>query len=206
MLNDVVPAALSRRTILKGLAASGTTTVALPAIAQSRRLRIGALVPFSGGAAAIAHQMRIGIETAVAEINGTGGILGQQMEVAWRDSQITPAVLPELCRDLVEDWGAIAIVGPWVAAGRRYPNQVLAGLGVPQLYAANHEGEYCHPNLFVLGPTTAQDGRALVRHSIGPAPARPTSCSAPIRAGKTPCSVSCASPSGRSEAVSLVRR
>jgi urea transport system substrate-binding protein len=35
---------------------------------------------------------------------------------------------------------------------------------VPQLYAANHEGEYCHPNLFVLGPSTAQDGRALVRH------------------------------------------
>lgn len=164
MLNDVVPAALSRRTILKGLAASGTTAIAFPAIAQSRRLRIGALVPFSGDAAAIAHQMRIGIETAVAEINGTGGILGQQIEVAWRDSQTTPAVLPELCRDLVEDWGAIAIVGPWVAAGRRYPNQVLAGLGVPQLYAANHEGEYCHPNLFVLGPTTAQDGRALVRH------------------------------------------
>ena len=60
--------------------------------------------------------------------------------------------------------GAVAIVGPWVAPGRRYPNRVLAELGVPQLYAANHEGEYCHRNLFVLGPTTAQDGRVLVQH------------------------------------------
>jgi branched-chain amino acid transport system substrate-binding protein/urea transport system substrate-binding protein len=151
--------------MLKGLAASGAIAVAgFPAIAQARGIRIGALVPLSGGAEGIARQMRIGIETAMAEINGAGGILGQPIEVAWRDSQTTPAVLPDLCRELVEDWKAVAIVGPWVAAGRRYPNEVLAGLGVPQLYAANHEGEYCHPNLFALGPTTAQDGRLLVRH------------------------------------------
>lgn len=135
-----------------------------PAIAGPGPIRIGALLPLSGGADQIARQMRIGIETAVAEVNGTGGILGQQIEVAWRDSQTAPAVLPDLCRELVEGWGAVAIVGPWVAAGRRYPNQVLAELGVAQLYAANSEGEHCHPNLFVLGPTTAQDGHLLVRH------------------------------------------
>jgi ABC-type branched-subunit amino acid transport system substrate-binding protein len=164
-MNDVVPPALARRTLLKGLAASGAVAVAgFPAIAQARRIRIGAVVPLSGDADAIARQMRIGIETAVAEINGTGGILGQQIEVAWRDSQTAPAVLPELCRELVEGWKAVAIVGPWVAAGRRYPNAVLAELGVPQLFAANHEGEHCHPNLFVLGPSTAQDGRLLVQH------------------------------------------
>ena len=164
-MNDVVPPSLSRRAMLAGLAASSAIAVAgFPAIAQARPVRIGALLPLSGGAEAIARQMRIGVETAAAEINGTGGILGRQIEVAWRDCQTTPAVLPELCRELIEDWGATAIVGPWVAAGRRYPNQVLAGLGVPQLYAANHEGEYCHPNLFVLGPSTAQDGRLLVQH------------------------------------------
>jgi urea transport system substrate-binding protein len=157
---------LPRRRVLQGLGGAGLIAMArgFPAIAAAGPIRIGALLPLSGDADAIARQMRIGIETAVAEINGTGGILGQQIEVAWRDSQTAPAVLPDLCRELVEGWGAVAIVGPWVAAGRRYPSQVLAGLGVPQLYAANHEGEYCHPNLFVLGPTTAQDGRLLVQH------------------------------------------
>lgn len=165
MVNEVVAPALSRRTLVRGLAASGMIAAAgFPAIAQGRPIRIGALLPLSGDADAIARQMRIGIETAVAGINGTGGILGQQIEVAWRDSQTAPAVLPDLCRELVERWGAVAIVGPWVAAGRRYPNQVLAELGVPQLYAANHEGEHCHPNLFVLGPSTAQDGRLLVQY------------------------------------------
>lgn len=165
MGNRVVASPLTRRTLVKGLLASGTLALAaFPAIAQARPVRIGALLPLSGGADAVARQMRIGIETAVSEINGTGGILGQRIEVAWRDSKTTPAVLPDLCRELVEARGAVAIVGPWVAAGRRYPNQVLGDLGVPQLYAANHEGEHCHPNLFVLGPSTAQDGRALVRH------------------------------------------
>ena len=165
MVNEVVAPALSRRTLVKGLAASGMAAVAgFPAIARPRPIRIGALLPLSGDADAIARQMRIGIETAAADINGTGGILGRQIEIAWCESQTTPAVLPDLCRDLIEAWGAVAIVGPWVAAGRRYPNQVLAELGVPQLYAANHAGEHCHPNLFVLGPSTAQDGRVLVRH------------------------------------------
>jgi ABC-type branched-subunit amino acid transport system substrate-binding protein len=157
---------LPRRRVLQGLGAAGVVATArgFPAIAAAGPVRIGALLPLSGDADAIARQMRIGIETAVAQINGTGGVLGQPIEVVWRDCRTAPAVLPELCRELVEGWGAVAIVGPWVAAGRRYPNQVLAELGVPQLYAANHEGEYCHPNLFVLGPTTAQDGRLLVQH------------------------------------------
>jgi ABC-type branched-subunit amino acid transport system substrate-binding protein len=157
---------LPRRRVLQGLGAAGVVATArgFPAIAAAGPVRIGALLPLSGDADAIARQMRIGIETAVAQINGTGGVLGQPIEVVWRDCRTAPAVLPELCRELVEGWGAVAIVGPGVAAGRRYPNQVLAELGVPQLYAANHEGEYCHPNLFVLGPTTAQDGRLLVQH------------------------------------------
>jgi branched-chain amino acid transport system substrate-binding protein/urea transport system substrate-binding protein len=157
---------LPRRRVLQGLGGAGLVAMArgFPAIAAAGPIRIGALLPLSGGADAIARQMQIGIEAAVAEINGTGGILGRQIEVAWRDAQTAPAVLPDLCRELVEGWGAVAIVGPWVAAGRRYPNQVLAELGVAQLYAANNEGEHCHPNLFVLGPTTAQDGRLLVEH------------------------------------------
>ena len=157
---------LPRRKVLQGLGGAGLLAAlrAFPAIAAAAPIRIGALLPLSGDADAIAGQMRIGIETAVTEINGTGGILGQQIEVTWRDSQTAPAVLPDLCRELVDEWGAVAIVGPWVAAGRRYPNQALAELGVPQLYAANNEGEYCHPNLFVLGPTIAQDGRVLVQH------------------------------------------
>jgi urea transport system substrate-binding protein len=157
---------LPRRRVLQGLGGAGVFALAreFPAIAAPDPIRIGVLLPLSGGADAIARQMRIGIETAVAEVNGTGGILGQQIEVAWRDCQTAPAVLPDLCRELVAGWGAVAVVGPWVAAGRRYPNRVLAELGVPQLYASNNEGEHCHPNLFVLGPTTEQDGRVLVQH------------------------------------------
>lgn len=138
--------------------------VGFPAIAQAGPVRIGALLPLTGEADPIARQMQIGIETAVAEINGAGGVRGRPLLVDYRDSQTTPAGLPDLCRDLVERQGAVAIVGPWIAAGRRYPNRVLAELGVPQIYAANQEGGYCHPTLFVLGPTTAQDGRPLVRH------------------------------------------
>lgn len=45
------------------------------------------------------------------EINATDGVLGRPIEIAVRDSETAPAVLPKRCRELV-DWGAVAIVGP----------------------------------------------------------------------------------------------
>ena len=164
---------INRRQALKYLSASGAALLlecSRPGLGQAHAVqtaqpvRIGALLPVSGDADAYARQMRMGIETAVSEINATGGVLGRPMEVAVRDSETAPATLPDRCRELVEDWGAVAIVGPWVSAGRKYASRFLAERGIPLVNAANHEGEFCHPNLFSVGPTTAHNGHALTRY------------------------------------------
>ena len=167
---------INRRQALKCLSASGAALLlgrSRPAFGQSQAaqttqaaqpVRIGALLPVSGDADAYAHQMRMGIETAVSEINASGGVLGRPIEIAVRDSETAPATLPDRCRELVEDWGAIAIIGPWVSAGRKYASRFLAERGIPLVNATNHEGEFCHPNLFSVGPTTAHDGHALTRY------------------------------------------
>ena len=103
-------------------------------------------------------------KTAIAEINDGGGVLGRPLEAAYRDSETTPPVLPDRCRELVGDWGAVAIVGPWAAAGRRYASRVLADLNVPLVNATNHEGGFCNPALFSLGPTMAHDSQPLVHY------------------------------------------
>ena len=170
---------INRRQALKYLSASGAALVlggSRPAFGQAqsahaaqatptaRPVHIGALLPVSGDADAYAHQMRMGIETAVSEINAAGGVLGRPLEVAVRDSGTAPATLPDRCRELVEDWGAIAIVGPWVSAGRKYASRFLAERGIPLVNATDHEGEFCHANLFSVGPTTAHNGHALTNY------------------------------------------
>ena len=161
---------IPRRAALKWMAASGAaallgrSTSLLPVFAGEQTVRIGALIPLSGDADAYARQMRLGIATAVAEINGTGGVLGRKIAVEYRDSETTPAVLPERCRELIDDWGAIALIGPWAAAGRKYAARFLSERNIPLVNATNHAGGFCSPVLFSLGPTTSQDGHALVRY------------------------------------------
>ena len=129
-----------RRDALKWLAASGATAFvgrSLPIRAQSKTARIGVLIPLSGDVDAYARQMQIGIETAVTEINVTGGVLGRSIAVEYRDSEIAPAVLLDRRKGLIDDWEAIAIVGPFVSAGRKYAARFLADRKIPLVNASN---------------------------------------------------------------------
>ena len=168
MNNAHVRRPITRRSLLTGLTALGAAASlgqGVSVLAQTdEAVRIGVLLPLTGDVDSYARQMRMGIETAVAEINDAGGVLGRRFETAYRDSETTPSVLPGHCRELVTDWGAAAIIGPWAAAGRRYAARALAKLNVPLLNATNHEGGFCNPALFSLGPTMAHDSQPLVRY------------------------------------------
>ena len=168
MNNASVRRPITRRGLLKGLTALGAAASlgrGVRVLAQTEEaVRIGILLPLTGDVDLYARQMRMGIETAVAEINAAGGVHGRRLETAYRDSETTPGVLPGHCRELVNDWGAAAIIGPWAAAGRRYAARALAKLNVPLLNGTNHEGGFCNPALFSLGPTMAHDSQPLVRY------------------------------------------
>ena len=168
MNNAYVRRPITRRGLLKGLTAFGAAASlgrGVSVLAQTdEAVRIGVLLPLTGDVDSYARQMQMGIETAVAEINEAGGVLGRPLETAYRDSETTPNVLPGHCRELVAGWGAAAIIGPWAAAGRRYAARALAEFNVPLLNATNHEGGFCNPALFSLGPTMAHDSQPLVRY------------------------------------------
>ena len=157
---------LNRRSFAAGLSA-GVAALGLgiaPAIGQARPLKIGALLPLTGGLELHAEQMWLGIQTAVAEINGAGGVLGRPVEVIYRDAQGSPSGLAALCRSLADEEGISAAVGPFISAGRKAASRVLADHGVPLLSASNHEGDYCLPNYFSFGQAPNQDVVPLVHH------------------------------------------
>ena len=168
MKDAAVRRLVTRRRILSGFAAVGAASMvgrSLSALAQTGdTIRLGVLLPLTGDADMYARQMRMGIETAITEINDAGGVLGRPLEAAYRDSETAPPVLPDRCRELVGDWGAVAVVGPWASAGRRYASRVLAEFNVPLVNATNHEGGFCNPALFSLGPTMAHDSQPLVHY------------------------------------------
>ena len=80
---------MKRRTALKQLAA-GAAAVAVPAWAQPRALVIGQSAAFSGPAAQLGIQMNAGARLYFDQVNGGGGINGDQIELRTADDGHEP--------------------------------------------------------------------------------------------------------------------
>ena len=160
---------ISRRTALTGAAASlaALGLPGAPAIGQSRSLKIGAFLPLTGGLKLHAEQMWLGIQAAAAEINAAGGVLGRPLEIVYRDAQGGTQGLAAQCHDLVRQDGVSAVVGPFIAAGRKAASRALKDLDVPLVCASNNEGNHCLRNFFSLGPVPNQDTLPLIHHLDG---------------------------------------
>src|SRR5260221_10819479 len=75
-------------------------------------IKVGAVLPFSGGVELYGRQAKLGLELARKEINAGGGILGHPLEIIYEDDQTDPNVALKATRKLIEQDGVLALVGP----------------------------------------------------------------------------------------------
>ncbi len=75
-------------------------------------IKIGAVLPFSGGVELYGRQAKLGLDLAAEEINAGGGILGRPVEVIYEDDKTDPAAAVDATHKLIERDGVFAIVGP----------------------------------------------------------------------------------------------
>jgi len=74
-------------------------------------IKIGGQGILSGSKADYGHQMIMGAQLAVQEINNSGGILGRKVEMKFMDSELKPSVATKNARYLVKEWGANFLFG-----------------------------------------------------------------------------------------------
>ncbi|MBA4195605.1 MAG: amino acid ABC transporter substrate-binding protein, partial [Comamonadaceae bacterium] len=70
--------------------ATALSVVAPPALAQApaaQPIRLGLILPLTGGSADMGNSARVGAQVAVEEINAVGGYLGRKLELVIRDDQ-----------------------------------------------------------------------------------------------------------------------
>ena len=114
---------LTRREFLSGAAA---VAAGFPAIAQSRPLRIGALISQADARGQdemiqpYDQQMKLGLELAISEINGAGGILNRQVELLIADDDGSPAPGANAALSMIKSQGVEALVSGFVVAIRSY--------------------------------------------------------------------------------------
>jgi branched-chain amino acid transport system substrate-binding protein len=75
-------------------------------------LRIGAYCPLTGGSSEMGVSMRNGVQLAADEINASGGVLGQQIAIVFRDDESSPEKGAKIVRELIEKEKVAAILGP----------------------------------------------------------------------------------------------
>lgn len=118
---------------------------------KSDEIKIGVYGPFSGGSAPMGLSMRNGVQIAIDEINGSGGILGKKVVMVDRDDEAKNERGGQIMQELLDKENVVAVLGPintGVAdASTQYPNQkkipqiinVSAGAKVNELFSSNKE-------------------------------------------------------------------
>src|SRR6266542_4171855 len=119
-----------------------------PAPARSAEpIKIGAVLPFSGGVELYGRQAKLGLDLAAKDINAGAGILGRPVEVIYEDDKTDPAVAVDATRKLIERDGVLAVVGPITSRSAK----------TPLLYATNYEGGQCSRYIFSFSTVPNQE-------------------------------------------------
>jgi branched-chain amino acid transport system substrate-binding protein/urea transport system substrate-binding protein len=120
-------------------------------------IRIGAVLPFSGGVELYGQQAKLGLDLAVKDINAAGGILGRPLQVIYADDKTDPAAAVDATRKLIEREGVLAVIGPITSRNLDAMAPVAESMKTPLLYATNYEGGKCSRYVFSFSTVPNQE-------------------------------------------------
>ncbi len=104
---------MTNKMTFRALALAGAFTVTIAATASAQeKMRIGGLIPLTGGAALVGLSYEAGNKLAQAEINAAGGIAGKQIEMVWADTASDGTQASNEAKRLVFQEKVVAIMGP----------------------------------------------------------------------------------------------
>ena len=124
----------------------------LPAVAD---IKVGVLVPDSGPAGLFGPSTRNSALLAADQINASGGINGEAIELVFADVGVPPAEAAQSALRLWKGQGVQAFVGMHDSAVREALIGRFAGQ-VPYVYTPVYEGNSCAKGLYITGETPSQ--------------------------------------------------
>jgi urea transport system substrate-binding protein len=120
-------------------------------------IKIGALLPFSGGVELYGNQAKLGLDLAAKEINAAGGILGRPVELIYEDDKTRPESAVAGAHKLIDKDGVLAIVGPITSQNLNSIAPTMEQSKTPLLYATNYEGGKCSRYIFCFSSVPNQE-------------------------------------------------
>jgi len=131
-------------------------------------IKIGVITDRVGNSAAWAKPMEEGMELAVEELNGKGGVLGRKIELVYESDQSKPDVSATKARKLIDD-GVVAILSITVSPATQQAQTVTAEAKVVHMTPAN-SADYLttkldNPYFFQMGPLGSTQIKTLMAYN-----------------------------------------
>lgn len=125
-------------------------------------VKVGAVLPFSGGLEIFGEQAKAGIDLAVSEINAAGGIQGHPIKVIYEDNKTDPKTSVEKANKLIRKEKVVSLIGPITSNARDAMIPTVNRFKTPLLYATNYEGGLCESNVFSFNTVPNQELEHLI--------------------------------------------
>jgi branched-chain amino acid transport system substrate-binding protein len=123
------------RTSLKALALAALSTFAgVSAHAQQSPVKVGVILPLSGGAGPQGQHVTQAIQAMAAIINESGGVMGRPVEILSRDDESTPAIGVSRANELLTQ-GVSVIIEGWNSPVALAMQPVISRAGILDITA-----------------------------------------------------------------------
>ena len=114
------------------LAVAFLASLAMACSARGQNIVIGVSTPITGPAAVASEWERWGIDLAVEELNGSGGVLGRKVEVLILDNKCNPSEAVNVANRLVEA-KVVAIIGSHCSSAHLAAMPIIKDAKVPMI-------------------------------------------------------------------------
>ncbi len=119
-------------------------------------VKLGFLNSTSGAMAISEQTVRDSLMMAAEEINGSGGIMGKEIEFVEEDGASDPAIFAEKIQKLLTGDCVAAVFGGWTSASRKAMLPVVEANNGLLFYPVQYEGLEASENIYYTGATTNQ--------------------------------------------------
>jgi branched-chain amino acid transport system substrate-binding protein len=131
-------------------------------------IKVGIITDRVGNSAAWAKPIEAGLELALSEINGAGGVLGKKIELVYESDQSKPDVSATKARKLI-DAGVVAILSITNSPSTQQAQTVTMNAKMVHMTPANSAGylttKLKNPYFFQMGPLGSTQIRTLMAYN-----------------------------------------
>lgn len=155
--------ALSRRRFVQSAALA---TIAAPFVMRTARaassVKMASILDLSGGLDVYGKPMQLVMELAVDEINASGGLNGEKLELVTYDTQSNMQLYAQYAQKAALQDRVVFVNGGITSSSREVMRPILKRYKTLYFYSTQYEGGVCDQNTFCTGITPAMQGKNAI--------------------------------------------